>query len=119
MGVLDRLHTKKILLGNVYRALDESPIEAVDQLDRALRAIPNLDKYEIPIMGDLNIDYKTKLQPPTGNLEQFAMVHNLKQMINQPTRGTTARTIDLAFTNIKYCTGAGTISYNISDHKPI
>lgn len=27
--------------------------------------------------------------------------------------------IDLTFTNMKYCTGAGTINYNISDHKPI
>ena len=42
-------------------------------------------------------------------------------MINEPTRysNNSHTTIDLAFTNIKYCTAAGVLNYNISDHKAI
>jgi hypothetical protein len=42
-------------------------------------------------------------------------------MIKDPTRITkTSKTlIDLALTDIKYCTSSGILNYNISDHKPI
>ena len=46
--------------------------------------------------------------------------HEFEQRISVPTRITTntCKTIDLAFTNIKYYSKAGTFNYNISDHKP-
>jgi hypothetical protein len=87
-AILTWPHTNKILLGNVYRPPDGSQAEAVEQLNNSLSNIPTLDKYEILIMGDFNIDYKAKAQPPTRILNQFAISHNLKQRIEQPTRVT-------------------------------
>ena len=54
-------------------------------------------------------------------LKHFELTTELKQVITAPTRiaKQTKSTIDLAFTNIKYCTGSGVLNYNISDHKPI
>jgi hypothetical protein len=50
-AILTRPHTKKILLGNVYRPPDGSQAEAVEQLNNSLSNIPTLDKYEILING--------------------------------------------------------------------
>ena len=111
-AIIDRPHTKQILIGNIYRPPDGNLNVDVH--------IPDIDKYEILLMGDFNADYTNRLSS-TNSLKQFAASHELEQKISTPTRITTntCKTIDLAFTNIKYCTKAGTLNYNISDHKPI
>lgn len=120
-AVIERPHTKKILLAIVYRPPDGKAMEAVEILDQQLMNIDNVNNYEVLIMGDFNIDYKVKKNPPTTALKQIATIHELTQVIDKPTRITknTEKTIDLAFTNMKYCTNSGTLEYNISDHKPI
>lgn len=120
--VLSRPHTKQILIGNIYRPPDGGAAEAFGQIEYALEQITSLAKYEVLLMGDFNVDCNKK----TGNLahpyiKKLEAEFELQQMITDPTRyaKSTCTTIDLAFTNIKYCSGSGVLNYNISDHKPI
>ena len=119
-AIVDRPHAKKILIGNIYRPPEGNINNAIEQMEQSMRLIPNINKYEVVLIGDFNTDYSKKL-PASSALKQFAAAHELEQMIKGPTRRTanTCTTIDLAFTNLKYCTKAGALNYNISDHKPI
>ena len=119
--IITRPHTKRILMGNVYRPPDGNLKEAFEQLGDALDRIEELDKYETLIIGDLNADASNEDLSPANAIKQFAAEHSLQQVINRPTRFSkyNKTTIDLAFTNIKHCTDSGTLNYNISDHKPI
>ena len=62
--VITRPHTKRILMGNVYRQLDGNLKEAFEQLGDALDRIEELDKYETLIIGDLNADASNDILSP-------------------------------------------------------
>ena len=119
--ILNRPNTKKILLVNVYRPPDGNVEEAFDAISEGLDTIDKLNKYEILIMGDFNTNYSSKQNQQLQHILKFETYQQLKQMITKATRYSdkAQTTIDLAFTNIKYCKGAGVINYNISDHKLI
>ena len=119
--VVSRPHTKKIIIGNVYRPPDGKLKDAFEIISNEINHIENIDRYELLIMGDFNADASKNELPPARIIKQFEAEHTLTQVITKPTRYSkrTKTTIDLAFTNIKYCTGSGTLNYNISDHKPI
>ena len=119
-AIIDRPHSKKILIGTIYKPPEGNMNEAIDIIDQAMQQMPSIEKYETLLIGDFNTDY-TKRIAATTSLKQFAASQELKQMINEPTRITqnTSTTIDLAFTNMKFCTKTGTLNYNVSDHKPI
>lgn len=119
--VVSRSHTKKILVANVYRPPDGKVTEAFDKLDEALDQIADLNKYETLMIGDFNTDGANKKGQHYKLIKKFEAEQQLQQMITEPTRYSKKAhtTIDLAFTNIKYCTGSGVINYNISDHKLI
>ena len=87
----------------------------------SMNQISDIDRYEVLLIGDFNIDYGAKSHLTAGYMKQFAAEHECQQVIKQPTRviSTTQKIIDLAFTNIKYCTKSGVPNCNISDHKPI
>jgi mRNA degradation ribonuclease J1/J2 len=53
-----------------------------------MAAIPNIDKYEVVIVGDFILDHKAKNQVAATLLDQFAAEHALQQMITEPTRCT-------------------------------
>ena len=119
--VVTRPHTKKILLVNVYRPPGGNLKEAFKRINEAVTSIQNLEGYEVLIMGDFNADAKDDKLPPARIIKQFEAENTLQQVIAKATRYSRKKntTIDLAFTNMKHCTGSGTINYNISDHKPI
>jgi hypothetical protein len=54
---IKRPHTKPILIGNVYRPPDGNPIEAVEQLHNRMEQIININKYELLLIGDFNLNY--------------------------------------------------------------
>ena len=119
--VITRPHTKRILLGNVYRPPDGNLTEALELLNDALDQIASLARMELILLGDFNADVSTKGTPVAQKIKQFEAEQQLQQLILSPTRFSAKghTTIDLAFSNIKYCSDAGTINYNISDHKLI
>ena len=71
------------------------------------------------LIGDFNAGSINKASLAYRRIQKLETDHQLRQMITAPTRYSkkTHTTIDLAFTNIKHCTGVGVINYNISDHK--
>ena len=101
--IVSRPHTRKILIGNVYRPPDGNITEAFDRLDELLDQITDLNKYELLIVGDFNADCINKKSQSYQLIKKFEAEHQLQQMINEPTRYSkkTHTTIDLAFTNIK------------------
>ena len=119
--VITRPNTKKILLGNVYRPPDGHLSDAFRLISTALDQINDLPKFEVLVMGDFNADNLDKSSRAYRRIKGFETEHQLQQMIDKPTRFShRAHTIiDLAFTNMKHCTGSGVINYNISDHKLI
>ena len=94
---------------------------ALDTLTEIITHIINKNKFEILLIGDFNADTRNKSKPPARALRQFAAEVNLQQLIVEVTRATkkTRTTIDLAFSNINYCTKTGTLNYNISEHQPV
>lgn len=118
--VISKLNTKNILLANVYRPPNGNIKEALNKIEELLTGIPRKEKYEILIIGDFNMDFTTS-KPTHNMIKYFELTNEIKQVITTPTRITryNKTIIDLAFTNMKYCTETGTLNYNISDHKPI
>lgn len=119
--VINRPHNKKILLGNMYRPPEGSITHAFDLISKALDKVPNLHKYEMLILGDLNANDDKTNTPTYQCLRRFEAEYQIIQTINEPTRHTKTNksTIDLAFTNIKHISETGVLNYNISDHKAI
>ena len=119
--VISRPHTKNILIGNVYRPPGGNIKNAFATISSKLNEIDNKGKYEILILGDFNADANNTEMSAAKIVNQFANDKTLRQMIKDTTRYAKNKksTIDLAFTNIKYCNDSGTLNYNISDHKPI
>ena len=60
-----------------------------------------LDKVEIIILDDFNVDYSAKKNPLRCRLDEFAFSFNLTQIISKPTRvtETSKSTIDLLLVN--------------------
>ena len=87
-------------------------------LDEFLKQL-NLNKYEVYILGDMNIDllkHHTHLQ--TGRYLDMLYSHNLLPVITKPTRITshTATLIDHIYTNTVNRLISGVIPVDISDH---
>lgn len=119
--VVSRPHTKKIIIGNVYRPPGGNLKETFQLINDKISEIKNLEKHELLLIGDFNADASDDKLPQARIIKQFEAEHTLKQVINKPTRysRTKRATIDLAFTDIKHCSSTGSLNYNISDHKPI
>ena len=78
----------------------------------------DLDKNGLVLMGDLNIDQLGK-SSASRLLKSFAVVNDMKQLINQPTRITeySKTVIDLIFTNREHkIVQSGIIHTTLSDN---
>ena len=119
--VIKRNHCKKIILCNVYRPPEGNVDIALETLTNSLSIMPDLDKSELVLLGDLNVDVAKQNDPGTKKIKSFLTDHNLRQEIVDSTRNTlnTSTTIDLIMTNMKFCTCRGTLDYFISDHQPV
>ena len=93
---------KKMIIGNVYRPPQGNTKMFCDSLDSKLLAIKNRQtcNYEIFILGDFNINYRTTTNPDTKLLKWFEQRSSLKQIINEVTRFSNLNScIDLIFTD--------------------
>ena len=113
-----RPHNKNILLINVYRPPESNVAQAMAAISEALDDVENIDRMEVVVMGDFNVDYSKKRTASFDHLRKFETQHQLQQEIVATTRWSknSRTTIDLIFTNVKYCTSSGVVNYNISDH---
>ena len=118
--LVHRPNCKNVLICNVYRPPNGNLDKAVKYLWECLCTL-NLNKLNLFIMGDLNINYKNKSAGSYKKLHFFIQSHGLSQHINTTTRNTdkTKSLIDLAITNSKYVCKSGTLDHYVSDHQPI
>ncbi|CAL8095165.1 unnamed protein product [Orchesella dallaii] len=106
---------KPILITTVYRP----PNYDNDQISSDLYAIKLLceelinTSLEVIMCGDFNLRLPKHLSKLTNSLAKL----NLKQLINQNTRGEAM--LDLLITNSKYVTNTSVFEPHISDHKAI
>ena len=56
MVILCKPHVKPVICINIYRPVDGDITIFVERLTVTLGNVPDLHKYEIVIMGDMNID---------------------------------------------------------------
>ena len=107
--------TKPILIGVIYRHQDKADFN--DHFSDALDKINSINNREVYILGDFNIDDKSRLAKP---YKEICSLHGLKQIIHSPTRitNTTSTILDHILTNSKdKLSQSGVIDIGISDHQ--
>ena len=111
---------KPCYIFGVYRPPKGKPGELFEKLSDSLSDL-DLSRNELYVMGDMNIDYKSKDQLKKLNLKNFESRFNIKQFINTATRTTetTATTLDWIYANSNNISNSGTINHNLSDHLPV
>ena len=111
---------KTILIGNLYRPPQGDISKCIDYLDDVLSDI-DLQKVEVFLMGDLNIDILDKNNRFVKILLNMAKQLGLRQLITEPTRYSPVKDscLDLFFTNSDIIAKAGVSNVNISDHQMI
>ena len=91
-----------------------------DLITEIVNKIPNLNKQDIFILGDFNINYADNRNKGRKHLKDFESLTGLKQLITQTTRYSSINsTIDLIFTNSDYINNHGTLHIDLSDHEAI
>ena len=110
-----------MLIINSYRPPAGRAEVACEKLISTMSKIDNLRKYEIVIVGDLNMNCSDPNSECYKHVEKICNELNLKSCIDLPTRLTqdSNSIIDLILTNIKNINSFGVINYNISDHLPV
>ena len=118
--LIHRPHCKNVVVCNMCRPPNGDLEKAVKYLDNCIRTI-NTAKVDVFLLGDLNVNYKNTSSPSYKKLHFFAQSNGLSQLIKSTTRNTdkTKSLIDLALSNSKFISKAGTFELFISYHQPI
>ncbi len=115
--------TKPLLIGILYRPPDQSGFS--QNLSNSITNTENFENQEVYVLGDLNINplYKEKSLPNGIKADQeFCALHNLTQIINNPTRITenTSTLLDHILTNsTEKISQFGVLDIGLSDHQII
>ena len=117
---INQKNSKMILLGNIYRPPQGDIDEFISVLENILTAI-NLNKVELYIMGDLNVDFKDKKHTSTKKMISFIKPYGLNQIINETTRYSREKDslIDVFITNSNCISDSGVCDINLSDHQMV
>ena len=115
-------HCKPFVIGCVYRP-PSSNVQYLEELCSMLIRVTDMAK-ETFVMGDLNIDWLSESCPLRKKLNATALICNLTQMVNKPTRvfcndagHTSATCIDHIFiNNTDLCSKAVSVSVGFTDH---
>ena len=115
-----RPNFKDSVICNIYRPPAGDLAKAISYLDNRLKSF-NLSKIDLFLIVDFNVNYKNQRSPTYKKLHFFAQSNGLSQYINSTSRNTDKRKslIDLALTNSKFISEAGTLNHFLSDHQPI
>ena len=114
---------REIILAITYRPPKSCAKKCVDYLLETFNNIPRVDRSEVVIIGDLNINYGDLSNTNRNllkHLTYFEAFTGMKQLINHPIRfGQIASTIDLILTNSDTIATSGVIPINLSDHEVV
>ena len=117
---IKRPHTRRLYLISLYRPPTGKVRNCIDALDNCLKFLPFIDKSDIFLGGDFNIDFEKHRQENTKKLKHFALQYHLTQLIKDGTRPLQSDSvIDLIFSNCTNIQAAGILPWNISDHVPV
>ena len=96
---INRSKCKPLLIAAAYKPPNVKEANFLETLSNSFAKI-DLDKNGLVLMGDFNIDQHGK-SSASRLLKSFAVVNDMKQLINEPTRITeySKTLIDLIFTN--------------------
>ena len=118
---VNRLKSKKLVVGCVYRPPNACSDTFIDLLNDSLSKLPA--GTQIVLLGDFNIGFLAQKNGASFKLKrqqrQFAIPNGLEQLINSPTRicEQTRTAIDLVFVNNTHrVVESGVIHSAISDH---
>ena len=117
---INRPHTRHLYIVSVNRPPTGKVSNCIDALESCLKFLPKLDKSDIVIGGDFNINYAKPRQDNTKKLKHFANQNQFTQYIKDPTRPLQNDfIIDLIFSNCQNIQNSGSLSWNLSDHIPV
>ena len=110
-------HSKSLIIGNVYRPPQGNIESFINCLEDILTDI-NLERVEVLLMGDFNIDILDKNNANRKKLLDLIKPLGLRQIIKDPTRLSPQKNscIDLLITNSNFIQNAGVCDINLSDH---
>ena len=113
-------HRKQIVIGNIYRPPQGNIESFIDYLDIVFTEI-NLDRIELFLMGDFNIDFMEKTNANCKKLMDLIKPLGLRQIIKNPTRLSANKLscLDLLITNSNSIENVGIVDINLSDHAMI
>ena len=120
VSILNPKHMDYIV-GITYRPPQGKSKDFTLHLKNSLNQIDDLDKIDVFILGDMNINYAEQKRPSRKHLKKLEDIFGLKHLIKEPTRISPrlCSTIDLILTNSQHISNSGVIPMNISDHEAI
>ena len=112
---------RKLTVINTYRPPASNPSMAIELIHNCLQSYGNLQKREIVLMDDLDMNLLKPNIIGNKQLKELCKDFNSTQLITSPTRITqTTRTLlDVIITNMNFVKESGVLDYVISDHMPI
>ena len=113
-------NSKPIIIGNIYRPPQGSIENFVQVLDDVFSQI-DLSKFEIYLLGDMNIDMSDKKSEAYTKIMNAIKPQGLCQLIRHPTRYSNTKNsiLDLCITNSDFIKRSGVCDINLSDHQMI
>ena len=118
--IVKRNGAKNILLLNIYRPPQGNVHTFWDEMKDIISNIPHINRYELYILGDMNINMLDETSEFVKDFKQGMMGYGLINYITCPTRyAETDTCLDLIFTNCDNVTKAGCIEFGLSDHEMV
>ena len=110
---------RDVVVCNFYRTPNGKMDKVIPYLENCLSSI-NLNKTDLFIVGDFNVDFSNKKTNEYKKISFFIKSNQLCQLINESTRITdkTKTTIDLIITNCEFISRSGPLDTFLSDHRP-
>ena len=117
---INQPHSKQLIIGNIYRPPQGNIEKFIEKMDFKLSSF-NLDRVEIFVIGDFNIDMSDKNNANCKKLLDLIKPLGLRQIIKKATRPTNNNSscIDLILTNSDMIENVGVMDISLSDHLPI
>ena len=113
-------YTRRLYLCSVYRPPTGNVQNYIDTIDNCVKFLPHIDKSDLFVGGDFNINFHKPRQENTKKLKSFATQHQLTQLIKDSTRPLSSDAIKaLIFSNCQHIDSSGSLDWNVSDHIPV
>ena len=118
--ILEFEYMKNIIVCNTYRPPQGNAVDMINTLSNDINSIQRLEKYDLFVLGDMNINLKDIHNPQCKLLKNQMAQLGLTQHIKDATRYNkhgSHSLIDLIFSNSNCISRSGVANYSLSDHE--